>query len=101
MQLKYPWWVQLYCCEGLDYTQLSCGVNGWSFWLLPEENSPFGGDGVYNKLISNSVFAGVISALLILQPSPLFAVEIQLQLHAGLDFTDCGERAVFYDSHAG
>lgn len=38
---------------------------------------------------------------LFLQPSSLFAVELQLQLHAGLDFTDCGERAVFYGSHAG
>lgn len=64
-----------------------------SLWLSPEENSPFGGAGVSNKLLSNSVFARVISALLILQPSPVFAVEIQLQLHAGLDFTDCGERA--------
>lgn len=46
-------------------------------------------------------FAGVISAVLFLQPSPVFAVEIQLQLHAGLDFTDCGASALFYDSRAG
>lgn len=39
-------------------------------------------------------FARMISALLILQPSLVLAAEIQLQLHAGFDFTDHGESTI-------